>query len=114
MSEGEIERLEREKVAKDREAAASRLLLKTLTEAQRESKDRWLGPIRERVKPYLRFLQPESDIVLNEQTLEIEGIVRNGVQEPFQSLSMGAREQMAVITRLALADILRDSGSPRR
>ncbi len=109
---GQIERLERDKAAQDLEAEASRLLLDTLTEAQRDSKERWLGPVRQRVHPYLRFLDPHSEIVLNEQTLEIEGIRRNGVNEPFQALSMGAREQMAVITRLALADILRASGRP--
>ena len=110
--EGQIERLQREKRTQDLEAAASRLLLDTLAAAQRESKERWLGPVRDRVRPYLKFLEPGSDIVLNEQTLEIEGLLRNGVNEPFHALSMGAREQMAVITRLALADILRDSGQP--
>ena len=108
---GQIERLERDKAAQDLEAKASRLLLETLSEAQRDSKERWLGPVRQRVKPYLKFLEPDSDIVLDERTLEIEGIVRNGVSEPFSSLSVGAREQMAVITRLALADILRGAGA---
>jgi uncharacterized protein YhaN len=87
-------------------------LYDTLSQAQRETKDRWLGPVRERVKPYLRLIQPDTDIVLNEDTLEIEHFVRKGVSEPFQSLSVGAREQIAVITRLALADILRASGQP--
>ncbi|WP_170937334.1 MULTISPECIES: AAA family ATPase [Rhodomicrobium] len=94
------------------EAAAARLLHDTLAEAQRETKDRWLGPVRERVKPYLKLIQPDSDIVLNEDTLEIEHFVRKGVREPFHSLSVGAREQVAVIARLALADILRASGQP--
>lgn len=98
--------------ARHREAAASRLLYDALSQAQRETKDRWLGPVRERVKPYLRLIQPDTDIVLNEDTLEIEHFVRKGVSEPFQSLSVGAREQIAVITRLALADILRASGQP--
>ncbi len=108
--DGAVERLRRDKVSKDLEAEASRLLHDTLTEAQRESKDRWLGPVRERVKPYLRFLEPDADVVLNEETLEIEGLLRRGIAEPFGTLSMGAREQVAVITRLALADILRTSG----
>src|SRR5690606_11248651 len=43
-------------------------------------------------------------------TLELDRIVRGGISEPFSGLSLGAREQMAVVTRLALADILRDSG----
>ncbi|MGO4738373.1 AAA family ATPase [Bosea sp. 2KB_26] len=94
------------------QADGARLLYETLADAQRESKDRWLGPVRERVAPYLRLLHPDSQIVLNEDTLEIEHFVRAGIEEPFRQLSMGAREQTAVITRLALADILRGFGQP--
>jgi energy-coupling factor transporter ATP-binding protein EcfA2 len=94
------------------EARAARLLHETFVEAQRESKDRWLGPVRTRVRPYLRLLEPEAEVALNEDTLEIEGFVRDGRHEPFEALSMGAREQVAVITRLALADILRSSQRP--
>lgn len=94
------------------QAEASRLLHDVLNAAQRESKDRWLGPVRHRVAPYLRLLHPDSDIVLNEETLELEGMVRNGRAEPFEDLSTGAREQVAVITRLALAEILRGAGHP--
>ena len=70
--------------------------------------------MRERVRPltYLRLIQPDSEIVLNEKTFSIEHLVRGGVSEPFETLSVGAREQVAVITRLALADILRASGQP--
>ncbi len=50
--------------------------------------------------------------MLDEDTFEIEDLVRGGVREPFQALSVGAREQVAVITRLALADALRASGRP--
>jgi hypothetical protein len=39
-------------------------------------------------------------------------LVRPCVSEPFHSLSVGAREQIAMIMRLALADILRASGQP--
>lgn len=94
------------------EARASLLLHRTLEDASRETKDRWLGPVRERVRPYLRLLQPDSDILLNDKTFGIEHLMRGGVPEPFETLSVGAREQIAVITRLALADILRGAGQP--
>ena len=93
-----------------REAAGARLLHDTLLEAQKETKERWLGPVRERVRPYLKLILPDSDIVLDEATLELKGFLRAGVEEPFERLSVGAREQVAVITRLALADLLRNSG----
>ncbi|MDX7949750.1 hypothetical protein P7D22_00980, partial [Lichenihabitans sp. Uapishka_5] len=110
--EGEIEAGRSRLGALEREAAASRLLHETLVAAQRDAKERWLGPVRDRVTPYLRLIHPESEIRLDDQSLEIEGLYRDGVLEQFGALSMGAREQVAVVTRLALADILKAAGHP--
>jgi hypothetical protein len=107
---GKIELLETRLKAATLEAEAARLLADTLAEAQRETKDKWLAPVRERSAPYLRLIQNESSIVLRDGSFEIDQLVRNGVAEPFEGLSVGAREQIAVITRLALADILREGG----
>jgi hypothetical protein len=110
--EGKLE-LERPALARvELEALAAQLLLDTLQQAQRETKDRWLAPVRQRIQPYLRLVQPDSDIVLNEETLEIDTFVRKGVGEPFTGLSVGAREQIAVITRIGLAEMLLASGQP--
>jgi len=108
--EGEIAYMERRLAQMTLEAQGARLLHEALVAAQRESRDRWLAPVRQRSAPYLRLVQPDSAIVLNEQTLELDQVVRGGVPEPFSGLSVGAREQIAVITRLALADILREAG----
>ena len=110
--EGRLAFKRRQAAARDLEAAAARLLCGTLAEAQREAKDRWLAPVRHRVAPYLKLIRSGGDIVLNEDSFEIEDLVREGVREPFQALSVGAREQVAVVTRLALADALRASGRP--
>ncbi|MBE7220320.1 MAG: hypothetical protein INR64_17760, partial [Caulobacteraceae bacterium] len=110
--EGEIEAARSRLRATEREAAASRLLHETLLAAQRESKERWLGPVRARVAPYLRLIHPDSEIRIDDRSLEIEGLFRGGVLEEFSALSMGAREQVAVVPRLALADILRGAGHP--
>lgn len=64
------------------------------------------------MKPYLKLIHPDSEIELDEDTLELKSLFREGVAEPFERLSVGAREQVAVITRLALADLLRSSGRP--
>ncbi len=111
-AEGRLALLRRQEAARALEARAGLLLHTTLLQAQSDTKDRWLGPVRDRVRPYLKLLQPDSDILLNESTFSIEHLVRGGVSEPFESLSVGAREQIAVITRLALAEILRGSGQP--
>ena len=110
--EGLIDTRQKKLAALGLEAEAARMLHDALNEAQRDAKDRWLAPVRSRVSPYLRLLAPGSEIDVDEQTLELKGLRRNGVAEPFLALSMGAREQIAVVTRLALADVLRDAGHP--
>ncbi len=110
--DGQLALKRRQAAARGLEAAAARLLCGALAEAQREAKDRWLAPVRRRVEPYLKLIQTEGEVVLDEDTFEIEDLVREGMKEPFQALSVGAREQVAVITRLALADALRASGRP--
>ena len=110
--EGQLELARRRLSVMDHEAQAARLLHETLDEAQSDSKERWLGPVKARVAPYLRLLAPDGDVILDEETLEIRGVRRQGRHEPFEALSVGAREQMAVITRLALADVLRGAGRP--
>jgi len=94
------------------EAEASKLLSATLATAQREARELWLGPIKARVAPYLRLLHPESEIDLDEETLEIRALRRRGVEERFERLSAGAREQVAVVARLSLAHVLKEGGHP--
>ncbi|MBK8083597.1 MAG: hypothetical protein IPK28_06965 [Devosia sp.] len=92
------------------EARAATLLSETLVQAQRETKGLWLRPIYDRAAPYLSLLRPGSAVALDEDTFELDAVRRDDVVEPFEGLSMGAREQIAVITRLALGDILADNG----
>ena len=105
IARGDLERVEAD-------AKAWRLLLETLRDAEREAKETFLGPVRERLQPYLRMLFPETKLQLSEDNLEIVSLQRSGVEEPFDTLSIGAREQIAVLTRLALAELLREKGRP--
>ena len=68
--------------------------------------------MRERLQPYLELLFPTTNLLLDEDGLEIKSLRRGNVEEPFTSLSIGAREQIAVLARLALADLLREKGRP--
>jgi uncharacterized protein YhaN len=110
--EGELIRARTAAVRLERSAAAVRLLLDTLTAAEREAKETFLGPVRERIKPYLRLLFPDAELVLADDDMAISHLRRGGIDEPFESLSIGTREQLAVLTRLAFADFLRDKGRP--
>ena len=110
--EGELEAARRELERVEMDARAWRLLLNTLEKTESEAKATFMAPVNSRLRPYLQILFPETDLQLNEDTLEIAGIRRSGVEEPFSSLSIGAREQIAVLTRLALAEFLREKGKP--
>ncbi|MCY4310653.1 MAG: hypothetical protein OXC54_04990, partial [Rhodospirillaceae bacterium] len=64
------------------------------------------------VRPYLRLLFPGADIRIDEN-LGLAGVVREaGYEEAFGHLSMGTQEQIAVLVRLAFAEMLVEQGHP--
>lgn len=101
------ERLRLESAVKgyEQEAAVLQLLQQTLREAEREAKALYLTPVLSRVEPYLKMLLPGASLVLDEN-LSIASIERNGTAEAFGRLSDGTQEQLAVLTRLAFAELL--------
>ncbi|MFP4147061.1 MAG: AAA family ATPase [Halorhodospira sp.] len=105
----EEEAAERQAAAVEREAAAVWRAAEVLEEAAREARQAYLAPLNRHLGPYLRYLFPDAEPVLSD-TLEIRGLQRDGREESFSQLSIGAREQVAVLTRLAFADLLAESG----
>lgn len=96
----------------EREAAVLTLLLSTLRDAEHDAKERYLSPVLKRVRPYLQLLFPGADIAIDEN-LRITGVVREaGYEEAFHHLSMGTQEQIAVLIRLAFAEMLVEQGHP--
>lgn len=95
----------------EREAQSLRVLYETLEDCAREAGETFLAPVIERIQPYLRLLMPDAELLLDSD-LQLTGIRRNGIDEPFDGLSIGTREQLAVITRLAFADLLHEQGQP--
>jgi uncharacterized protein YhaN len=93
------------------ETAVLQLLQQTLREAEREAKALYLAPVVSRVEPYLKMLLPGTGLVLDEN-LSISAIQRNGTAEAFDRLSDGTQEQLAVLTRLAFAELLLTQGRP--
>ena len=87
------------------------LLLSTLRDAEQQAKQQFMQPVLNRVNPYLRYLFPESEINIDED-LKVMDIVRAKEQEKYDQLSMGTQEQIAVLIRLALAELLADKGIP--
>jgi len=108
----ELERATEERRRAEREVQVLGLLLTTLREAEQEAKERYLSPVLNRVRPYLQLLFPGAEITIDED-LHIVGVVRGaGYEEAFHHLSMGTQEQIAVLIRLAFAEMLVEQGHP--
>lgn len=112
QQERELEMVEEQLQRYEREVSVLSLLLSTLRSAENEAKERYLSPVLKRVRPYLQLLFPGAEIAIDEN-LHIVGVVReNGYEESFEHLSMGTQEQIAVLVRLAFAEMLVEQGHP--
>ena len=106
----ELELIKEEKGRQDREVQVLSLLLSTMRGAEQDAKEQFLSPVLNRVRPYLQLLFPGADIRIDEN-LHIAGVVRDaGYEEAFDHLSMGTQEQIAVLVRLAFAEMLVEQG----
>jgi DNA repair exonuclease SbcCD ATPase subunit len=104
--EAELERAAAELERIAREARAWRLVHDALAEADAAARDAFLAPIRNRLAPYLHQLLPDAEPVLDPKTLTLTHLRRGTFEEPFASLSLGTREQLAVLVRIAFARLL--------
>ena len=96
----------------EREVRVLSLLLSTLRSAEQEAKERYLSPVLNLIRPYLQLLFPGAEIAIDED-LRIVGVVREaGYEEAFRHLSMGTQEQIAVLVRLAFAEMLVEQCHP--
>lgn len=108
---GELETATKDLARLELDAKAWALLRDTLQQAEREAKEVFLAPVTERLQPYMNLVFPDTKLQFDEEGMEIAALRRTH-DEPFASLSIGTREQIAVLTRLALADLLREKGKP--
>mgnify|MGYP006266390069 CR=1 FL=1 len=88
------------------EAQSARRLHQVLADAARAARKRLAGPVVKRIGPYLRELFPGTEVWLDE-TMSLQGL-RAGTrgEEPFDALSGGAREQLSLLVRIGLAEVL--------
>ena len=111
-TEHELEQATRRRDSLVRELEVLDLLADTLRAAESEARERYLAPVINRVHPYLQMLFPNAEIGMDEE-LNITGMSRlAGYEESFDHLSMGTQEQIAVLVRLAFAEMLIDQGAP--
>ncbi|WP_375244689.1 hypothetical protein [Sphingomonas parapaucimobilis] len=93
------------------DADTLKLLRDTLEAARNETSAKFVGPVAKRAKRYIEQLLPDCELTFSED-LALERVVRAGVGEDCASLSRGTQEQLAVLTRIAFADMLLEQGKP--
>ena len=106
---GTLERTERLYARRLAEAEAWRLLDETLTAVDRTRQDALVAPLEARVRPYLRQLLGDAGLGFEPAGLQLDRLERDGRSEPFNGLSVGTREQLAVLVRLAIGDLLAET-----
>jgi uncharacterized protein YhaN len=111
VARAEQARLEAAVKGYEEEIAVLQLLQATLRDAEREANALYLAPVVSRVEPYLKMLLPGASLVLDEN-LRISAIQRDGTAEAFDCLSDGTQEQLAVLTRIAFAELLLAQARP--
>ena len=94
------------------EVAVLDLILATLAEAEKDARERFLAPILNKVSPYLRTLFPKAKLTMDEHfnIVDLTRDLEHG--ELFQYLSKGTQEQIAVLTRIAFAELFAEKGYP--
>lgn len=93
------------------EAETLKLLRETLEAARAETSRTYVEPVARRARRHIERLLPGCDLSFSDD-LGLESIVRGGVSERCANLSRGTQEQLAVLTRLAFADMLLEQGRP--
>jgi chromosome segregation ATPase len=92
--------------------AALALLAETLEASAARARAQYVGPLTARLEPYVRTLLPGARLGIDDDfRITALGRATPG-EERFAALSDGTREQIAVIARLAFAEMLRDQGLP--
>ncbi len=108
----EVVRRRGERDALRRRAAAARMLKETFDQARDEAYAAYRAPLRERIVAAGRLVFGEDlDVELDEE-LAITARTLRGVTLDFDQLSAGAREQLAILTALAAADLAGEDGVP--
>jgi hypothetical protein len=91
-------------------AAAAQLLHDELRAARDEARTGYLDPLRARIVELGRVLHGETFDVELDDDLRIATRTLDGTTVPFADLSLGAREQLSLLSRLACGLLVSDEG----
>ncbi len=104
-AEAEHERLIIRCATLERQAAAVSFLSNTMLTVQRETRSALAAPVRAAIEPYLRRIFTGARLLLGDDDWHMSGLTADQTEEPFDQLSLGAREQFALLVRLGLAEV---------
>jgi energy-coupling factor transporter ATP-binding protein EcfA2 len=88
-----------------REASAARRLYDVLDEQYRSARERLTVPVMNRIRPYLSELFPDAEAWLDDD-LNLLGLRSPRADAAFDALSGGAREQLSLLVRIGLAEVV--------
>lgn len=94
----------------EHQAAAAKRLWETLSAERRRVVEKLTAPVTLRVRPYLQELFPGCGLDAGDG-LDILGLQSPQLNEPFGELSGGAQEQISLVTRIGLAEVLAAEGT---
>lgn len=96
----------------ERRADTWKLLHRTLQRARTERQSELLDPLRQRVTEWVRRVVPETHDLELDETLSIEAARREEtIRETFDQMSGGSNEQLGLLVRIALADLIDEASS---
>jgi hypothetical protein len=107
----ELAELDRKVAAEDRLAAAAEYLYELLIERREQAKQAYVGPFADKVNFYARIIfGPNVRIEIDPSDFSLAARTLEGTNVPFDWLSGGTREQLAVLARLACAALVGPAG----
>ena len=105
-AESHVRRLEGELEGLTRRAAAAKLLRDTLERHRGALRRRYVSPFTDRLEELGRSVYGDTFRIALDDELRILDRTLEGRTVPYDQLSTGAREQLAVLTRLACATLV--------
>lgn len=105
-----LERAKDDLVRRQAHAAAAKLLFTTLDDARNEARRAYVAPLRSRIEELGRLVHGAGFAVELNDDLQITHRTLDARTVPFDGLSGGAKEQLALIARIACALLVADDG----
>ncbi|MDA8332991.1 MAG: AAA family ATPase [Candidatus Dormibacteraeota bacterium] len=111
-AELEVARLAPEYEGLERRARAAKLLYETFARHRDLARQAYVAPYEEQIQRLARLVfAPDTLVRVDPDTFSVRTRTVAGVTVPFDSLSTGAREQLAVLARLACAILVNPDGT---